>query len=79
MALWNPLGKSQMWLWSLCPKLFREAGRGMVQDPGPAGAVDVVADNQHTLLPAIKERHQCRKMRGTLQIDDDYVSGRRQA
>ena len=69
------LGKSQTWLWSLCPKLFREAGRGIVPDPGLADTVDVVADNQHALVPAMKERHRCRKMPGTLQIDDDYVSG----
>ena len=26
VALWNPLGKSQTWLSSLCLKLFRERG-----------------------------------------------------
>ena len=67
VALWNPLGKSQAWLSSLCLKLYR--------DRGLAHAVDVVADDQHKLLPGMKKRHRRRKLGGTLQIDDDYTSG----
>ena len=47
----------------------------MVPNRGVADAVDVVAVHQRKLLPGMKERHRRRKLRGTLQIDDDYVSG----